>query len=794
MLWKQPGFTLIAVLTLALSIGANTAIFSIVNAALLRPLSFAQPERLVFVGAADVQGRSTAVSAADFSDFRQQNQAFEQLAAHRGSNFTLTGGGDPEFVSGVIVSANFFMTLQAPAALGRTFLSEEAQAGKDRVVVLSHLLWQRRFAASAGILGQSLTLNGESYVVIGVLPPEFTLWGAQVWTPGFADGALGNRAERSVGALGRLKAGISLEQAATELNAIAARLGQAYPATNQGWRVRLLPLREAWFDNDRQALWALLGAVGVVLLIAGVNVAGLLLARATARRREMAVRTALGANRFRLARQSLTESLLLAALGGIAGLFLAQWSLRLLLTLIPANMLQFGIPGGAAAIRIDPTALLFTFGIFLLTGLGFGLVPAWQATKIELSTTLKQGGRNATAATRFNLRQGLVVAEIALALTLLVGAGLMTRSFARLTTLERGYNPDNVLNLFVSLPQARYRDDAQRTAFFTQAIARLQALPGVESVGASALLSARGRAFTIADRPPPSPGQEPKAIHRVVSSDYFTAVQIPLHAGRSFTNQDAANAPGVCLINQTLARQYWPGEDPLGKQIRASSAAAPTEALTIVGVVGDVKESLDPRAPLSLELQPTLYRPYLQAPNAGMLLAVHTKADPLSLATTLRRELGAVDKDLPITGLRTAHDALAETLARPRFNTLLLSCFAGVALLLAALGVYGVMAYDVSQRTQETGIRMALGAQRRDIFKMVLAQGAKLTALGLGLGLIGAAALTRVISSQLYGIAATDPLTFVVTALLLALVALLACYVPAQRAMQVDPLVSLRSE
>jgi putative ABC transport system permease protein len=795
MLVKTPGFAAVVVVVLALGIGANTAIFSVVNAVLLRPLPYVEPDRLVFVGEVDAQGRAAAVSVANYGDFRQQSQSFEHLVAYRGSYFTLTGDGDPDFVAGTIVSTNFFAALRIQAALGRTFLAEEGQPGANRVVVLSHPCWQRRFNASVGVVGQRLALDGESYTIVGVLPPDFSLWEAEIWMPGFAGGTLNNRAERSVGVIGRLKSGLSLAQARAELGAIAQRLGQAYPPTNQGWGVRLLPLREAWFGNDREALLVLLGAVGLVLAVACVNVASLLLARTAARGRELVVRAALGAGRFRLVQQLLTENLLLAALGAVAGLFLTHWSLPLVVALIPANMLQFGIPGGAAAIHIDPAVLLFTLGIFLLTGLGFGLAPALQGTKTELSSALKEGGRSATAgSSHFNLNQRLVVAEIALALTLLVGAGLMTRSFARLETLDRGFNPDHVLNLFINLPSARYQNDAQRADFFKRVLERLEALPGVEAAGASTLLSARGRAFIIPGRPEPQPAQEPKAIHRVISPAYLQAVGIPLHAGRSFTNQDAANAPGVCLINQTLARRYWPDEDPVGKQIRMPDSPASADALTIVGVAGDVKEALDPRSPLSLEPQPTLYRPYLQVPTPGMQLAVRTKPDPLSLAAALRAEIWALDRALSVTRLRTAHEALAESIARPRFNTVLLGCFAGVALLLAVVGVYGVMAYSVSQRVQEIGIRMALGAQRRDVFKLVLGQGLKLTVIGLGLGMAGAVALTRVIASQLYGVAATDSVTFAVTSLVLTAVALLACYIPARRATKVDPLVALRYE
>jgi predicted permease len=795
MLRKNPGFTLIAMLTLALGIGANTAIFSIVNAALLRPLPFAQPEQLVFLGETDVKGRAAAVSASNLGDFSRQSQSFEHLAAHRGGSFTLTGGGEPMFISGVIVSPNFFTTLHTPALLGRTFRPEEAQPGADRVAVLSHSLWQRRFASSANSIGQTLTLNGESYSIVGVLPAEFSLWEAEVWTPGFPRDALGNRAERSVGVIGRLKSGVSLTQATAELSTIAQRLGREYPQTNQGWGVRLLPLREAWFGDDRQVLLTLLGVAGFVMLIACVNVSSLLLARASARSREMALRMAIGASRFRLARQALTESLLLAGLGGVAGLLLAHWSLRLIVALIPGNMLQFSIPGGGEAIRIDPMVLLFTLGLFLLAGFGFGLAPMLQTTKVGLSAVLKESGRSATAPTsRLNLRHLLVIVEIALALTLLISAGLLTRSFARLETLERGYNPDNVLNLFLNLPQARYSDGTQRAAFFTRLLERLPALPGVDSAGASALLSARGRAFTIEGQPPPALGQEPKAIHRVVSPNYFQTIQLPLNIGRSFTEQDGANAPGVCLINQTLARQHWPDEDPLGKQLCVQESGGTVEVLTIVGVTGDVKESLDPRTPLGLEPQPTLYRSYLQAPNAGMILSVRTTSDPLSLAATVRHEISLLDQDLPITGLRTAREALAESLARPHFNTIILGCFAGVALLLAIVGVYGVIAYDVSQRTQEIGIRMALGAQRGAVLRLVLAQGMKLASLGVGFGLASAFGLTRLLRTLLFGVIATDPLTFAAMAMLLLLVAGMACWIPARRATTVDPLIALHHE
>jgi putative ABC transport system permease protein len=800
MLVKNPGFTLIAVVTLAVGIGANTAIFSVVNAALLRPLPFAEPDRLVFVGAVDAQGRAMAVSAADFNDFRR-SQSFEQIAAHRGRGFTITGDGDPVVVSATTVSTNFLAALRVRAALGRTFLSEDTQAGAARVVVLSHHLWRRRFGASAGVIGQKLTSNGESYNIVGVLPPDFSLWGAEVWLPGFAEVETTNRADRSVGAIARLKPGVSIEQARAELETIARQLEQEHAQTNQGWGARVLPLREAWYGDDRKPLLALMGAATLVLLIACVNVTSLLLARAAARGREMAIRAALGGTRLRLVRQLLVESLLLAGLGALAGLLLANWSLNLLVTLIPSNMLEFGIPGGAEAIRIDTTALLFTMGTFLLMGLGFGLAPALRTSKTDLSLALKEGGRSATpAGSRLNLQQLLVVAEIAVALTLLIGAGLMVRSFARLEALDRGFNRDNVLNLSVGLPQSRYRDDAQRAEFFSRAIEGLQALPGVESVGASTLLSARGRAFTIQGRQEPTPGQEPRAIPRVISPGYFQTVGIPLRAGRHFTSQDTANAPGVCIVNQELARRFWPYEDPIGKQIRALGSPTSADPLTIVGVVGDVKEMLDPRAPLMLDPQPTLYRTYLQAssgpsgPVGMMTLSVRTKTDPLSMAAALRREIQALDKELPVTGVRTARQALAESMARPRFNTLLLGLFAGAALLLAAVGVYGVMAYAVSQRTQEIGIRVALGARRRDILKLALGQGLTLTVVGLGIGLAVAAALTRVIASQLYGVTATDPATFIVIPLLLTAVAFVASYIPTRRAMKVDPMVVLRRD
>ncbi len=616
-LMKRPGFTLIAVVTLAIGIGANTAIFSVVNAALLRPLPFAEPDRLVFVGSIDAHGRATAVSAADFNDFRMRSHSFEQIAAHRGGGFTITGDGDPEVVSASTVSTNFFAALRVRAALGRTFGAEDAQSGAERVLVLSHHLWRRRFGGSAGVIGQKLISNGESYHIVGVLPPDFSLWGAEVWSPGFAAGEATNRAERSVGAIARLNPGFSIEQARAELETIARRLGQEHTQTNQGWGSRVLPLREAWYGDDRKPLLALMGAATLVLLIACVNVTSLLLARAAARSREMDIRAALGGSRLRLIRQLLVESLMLAALGASAGLFFAHWSLNLLVTLIPSNMLVFGVPGGAEAIRIDMSALVFTMGAFLLTGLCSGLAPALRTSKTELTMALKARGGGATAAgSRLNLHRSLVVAEIALALTLLIGAGLMTRSFARLERLDRGFNPDNVLNLGIALPQSRYTDGAKRIEFFSRAIEKLQSLPGVESVGASALLSARGRPFAIQGRLEPPRGQEPRAIPRVISPGYFKTVGIPLRAGRDFTSQDTANSPGVCIVNQTLASRHWPDEDPIGKQISAQGSPTSADELTIVGVVGDVKESLDPRTPLMLDPQPTLYRTFLQ-PSAA---------------------------------------------------------------------------------------------------------------------------------------------------------------------------------
>jgi putative ABC transport system permease protein len=796
MLLRSPGWTAVIILTLAVGVGAVTSVFSIVNAALWRPLPFDKSDRLVFIGGTDAQGKPTSVSAADFEDFRRQGGAFEQVAAYRGQSLTLTGNGDPEFLQGEIVSVNFFETLGVRPAVGRIFLPEDARAGAEPVVILGHNIWERRFGASAAVLGQTITLNGENHTIVGVMPKSFSMWGLELWTAGFREGDTPDRANRSNGVLGRLRPEVQIQQAGAELSVIAAGLARSYSETNQGVGARVLPLRDAWYTDDRKALFALFGAAGLVLLIAHVNVANLLLARSTARSREMALRSALGAGRFRIARQLLVESLLINGLGAGCGILLAQWSLKLFVAFIPRNMLQFSIPGGGDAIGVDPATLLFTAAILALASVCLGLAPALQTANVDLRSALKASGKNAwIVGSGQRFRRALVVAEIALALTLLIGAGLLIKSFARLEALDRGFNPDPLLNFFVSLPQNEYRNDQQRIDFFTQAIERMLALPGAESAAAWVLVSARARVFEIQGRGTSAAEQEPKAIQRTISPGLFKTLGVRLQLGRDFSNQDTSHTPNVCIVSQTLARRAWPDEDPIGKQIRIAGASSTSPPwLTIVGVAGDIRESLDPRTPLAIEPQPMIYRPYMQAPVSGMSFVLAAKTDPLSMVAPARSEIAALDRELPITGIRAGREALIESVARPRFNMLLLAIFAGAALLMATIGVYEIMAYTVGQRTQEIGVRMALGAEPRQVLRALIGEGLRLSLLGLALGLAASLALTRVLKSLLFDVSAIDPGAFAYVSSLLVLVVSAACYFPTRRAVRLDPMIALRRE
>jgi putative ABC transport system permease protein len=804
MLLKNPGFTAVAALTLALGIGANTAIFSVVNGVLLRPLPYYESERLVMVWAnrpilqAQIGLEDLPVTVADFVGWRDQNQVFEHMAALWTPRMNLTGGGEPKSVVGLRASASLFPLLGARLAVGRAFLPEEDRAGADRVVVISHALWQQHYGADPKIIGQKIILNNETYTVIGVTAPDFqfprkgevpTSFYLGVATKvdfylpiAFTPELMNNRAGGFLTVIARLKPGISVEQASAEMNAIARRLTEQYPKTNTDKGVRLAPLQQQVVGKARTALLVLLGAVGFVLLIACANVANLLLARAAGRQKEMAIRAALGAGRWRVVRQLLTESLPLAISGGAAGLLLAWWGVDLLLAVAPDNLPR------VYDIRLDTRVAGFTLLISLLTGVVFGLLPALQASKIDLGVTLKEGGRDAAGLLRRRLRGFLVVSEVALAFVLLIGAGLLIRSFARLTEVDPGLDPRGVLTMDIALPFAKYRD-GRSLAFFQQTLERVRSLPGVEAAAAVSSLPLSGAhasgGFAIEGRPSPTE-QTFNAWLCTISPDFFKTFRVPLIKGRLIAESDGAKAPPVVIVNESLARDYFANEDPLGKRITILG-----DTREIVGVVGDVKHSA-----LDEEAKREIYLPMAQArfPPIFMSLAVRTSGDLMQMVAAVRGQVWGVDKDIPISNIETMERLMDKSVAPRRFNLLLLGAFALVGLALAGVGLYGVMSYTVTQRTREIGVRMALGANRVDVLRLVIGEGMKLALIGALLGLGGALALTRLLKTLLFGVSATDPLTFIVIAAVLIFVALLACWIPARRAASMDPLVSLRVE
>ena len=798
MLLKAPGFTVVAVLALALGIGASTAIFSVLNAVLLRALPFRHAERTVIVWEHNrTRNRpQNTISPANFLDWQDQQSVFEEMSVFYDIRLNLTDAGEAEEIPAQVTTANLFHLLGVEPVLGRTFTPDDAEENRDKVVVLSYGLWQSRFGGAPDIVGQTLTLNGTKVTVLGVLPADFkwfvkegSLTGkpAQMWTPFKLTAGWRERKGRFPMAVARLKPGISREQAQAEMNHIASRLETQYQEFNKGWGVNLVPVREQFAGQIRTPLLVLLGAVGFVLLIACANVANLLLARAAARQREMAIRAALGAGRWRVVRQLLTESLLLALTGGALGLLLAMWGVEALIALSPPNLI------GANSVGVSLPVLGFTFAVSLLTGVLFGLIPALETSRFDLNESLKEGGKGNMASTRSGrARRVFVVAEVALALVLLVGAGLMIKSFMRLQAVDPGFDAENLLTMQLRLTPAKYREPNQRIAFFREAVARIEALPGVRSVGTVSFLpiASLGAAtdFTIEGQPAPAAGDAPVTEVRVTDENFFRTMNIPVSAGRTFTEQEATGERHVVVISQDLARQYFPGEDPIGKRITVemTDKPVPTE---IIGVVGDIKhQSLD------TETRPMVYWPHPQLPYSSMTLVIRTAGEPLSLAAAAQREIRQMDKDQPVSDVRTMKAWLGESIARSRFGATLLGVFATVALTLAAVGIYGVMSYAVAQRKHEIGVRMALGARAADIFKLVIGQGMILTLIGIGVGLLGAFALTRVIASLLYGVSANDPLTFGLITLLLAGVALLACYIPARRATKVDPMIALRYE
>jgi putative ABC transport system permease protein len=784
-LLKSPGFTLVAVLTLGLGIGANTAIFSVVNAVLLRPLPYRDAGELTAVYLTNPRAEfEWPLSAGGYLSLKRENTVFSGLGAlsNKGWPANLTGGGEPERLQGFQVSADLFRVLGVEAARGRTFLEEEDRPGAGRVVVLSHELWRRRFGGAPDIVGKAVTLNGAAHTVVGVMPPGFTfLAKADVWTPL----AFTPEEERDVESnylipVARRRAGVSIEQARAEVeNLTRGRVG----GSNTDWLATVKPLQSLLSEDVRAMLLTLFAAVGFVLLIACANVANLMLARAGARKRELAVRAALGAGRLRLARQLLVESLMLALAGGACGLLLASWCTDLLVAGLPQSLAEAN--AHVAGLSLDSAALAFTLGLSLLTTVGFGLAPAWQASRVNLNESLKEGGRGGDAqGRRARLRSWLVVTETALAMVLLACAGLMLKSFYRLNQTDPGFDPAGVLTAQVDPSGDLYKELPQVVGFYDRLLERVAAVPGVRHVGIINSLNAT-MPVSVDEHAPVPPEQRPQAATNQVSGDYFRAMAIPLRAGRLFDGRDVKSAPAVVIIDETLARRHFPGEDPVGKHLTVGDTSR-----EIVGVVGATR-----RFNLAQEPMPRTYMPYQQENWGSMTLVVRAQSgDPAALAPAVRRELAAIDKDQPIHSFKLMEESVAGWVTPQRFVTTLLAAFAALAALLAAVGIYGVMSYTVAQRTHEIGVRVALGARGRDVLRLVVGRGMLLTLLGVGLGLAASLALTRLLKSLLYGVSETDPLTFASVALLMTAVALLACLVPARRATKVDPMVALRYE
>ena len=785
MLLKRPGFTLVAILTLALGIGANTAIFTVINAIILRPLPFGEPERLVWMWGRFSQGNRASTSPPDFLDYRAQQHSFEEFAAMRFNSFNLTGGKEPERVVAADVTANFFQALGVKPIQGRAFLPDEEQPGQGNVAIISAGLWQRRFGDDPAVIGQTIQIDGRNHTIIGVVANQARLpEGAEVWKPlNFDLAEMKIRRFHFLRAIGRLKPDVTLQQAQSEMDAIAVALEKQYPDSNTSWRLRLVPLHEQIIGDIRFALYVLFGAVAFVLLIACANVANLLLVRAASRQKEIAIRNALGASRFRLVRQLLTESLLLSLAGGIAGLLLAVWGTELLVRFVPDALPRMG------EVSVDNRALGFTILLSLLTGAVFGLVPAWQTSRPNLNETLKESGKGAgTGASRNRLRNTLVVAEIALALVLLAGAGLLIQSFRHLQSVNPGFDPSNVLTMGLVLPEMKYAEPGQRRIFWEQVFQRVKALPGVNAVAATTQLPLRGGGdtyFKIEGRPFPDPTQQVTAFNPEISHDYFRSMKIPLLAGRDFTEAETKAAPRTVIINEAFAREYFRDVTPLGQRLIIDAG----ELLTceIIGVASDTKQFS-----LQAQTQPAMYLPSIQMGFSS--LVVQTSGDPLAMVAAVREAIRTVDKDQPVANIRSMEQILSISVAEQRFRMLLLGAFAAVALGLAGVGIYGVMSYDATQRTHEIGIRMALGAQTGDVLRLVIAQGMTLSLMGVAIGLAASFGLTRLMKTLLFDVSATDPTTFAAVALLLVSVALLACWIPARRATKVDPMIALRCE
>lgn len=781
---KRPGFTTVAVLTLALGIGANSAIFSVLNAVLLRPLPYADADRIVRIEETEGKG-GMGVSPPNLLDFQQQNQTFESIAGYARGSFILTGAGEPLRVQSCEISADLFSVLGVKPLIGRSFLAADERPGQDRVALISHGLWQSRFGGNHALLNQQITLDGLSYTVAGVMPKgfEFPIQSerVEIWTPLEQPEDLAQlRSAHYLDVVGRIKTGVSLAQARADLDAIASRIAQQYPK-EVGGKTTVVPLKQDLVGQSQPYLLMLAGAALLVLLIAVANVASLTLARAAERQKEIALRTALGASKSRIVRQLLTESLILSFVGGLAGVTLAGWSTGLLAAIAPGDLPRF------QSIYVDGRVLLFALGLSVISGILLGLIPAWRSANADLQVRLKEGETRSASAPRQALRKALVVSEVTLALVLLCGAGLLIRTLWKLNSVNPGFDPDNVLVGELVLPTTKYRDAGRQTIFFQQLIERIKASPGIESVGGTSSLPLSGTNMVFFASVEGRANSSLPASFRSVSPDYFRTMRIPLLKGRWFEDRDTAQSQPVVVINETMARQISPNyEEALGKRIKHGFK---NQVAEVVGVIGDVKY-----AGLDQQTRPEMYAPFAQRAWPFMRIVARSNSDPSLVAAAIREAVRAIDPDQPVDKMMTMSSVVSASFVGRSFYMQLLGTFAALAFILASVGIYGVVSYSVAQRTREIGIRVALGARRSDVLGLVLKEALRLTALGVGLGLIGAFAATRVLRSLLFEVKPTDPATFICLSLLLTLVALLASYIPARRATKVDPLVALRYE